>query len=519
MNKRTRQFFLTGLAVILAFTALLVGVNWLKGTLSFNRNTHYAVIFDNVKGLAEGSIVQMSGVTIGKVDKVGLTRNLTGYRDNMARIDLSVTLPHQIPEGSKFLIISPAFGNVNTLTVDPNPKPADPLPDGAIVTGTASPGLDDLLKDSGPLLDQTRTLLKTVQQSAEAAAKFTNDAQIQRDLKLTVHNLAETTAQLPGLLRQSERQLTALSTQTQLLLIKVNRAADSGQRIASNAEGLTGDLRSTVSENRAGLKSLVQNASETASSFATLADNISGTIGNKDLQRNLATASENLAAITTRLDATATDLNRLSSDPRLSEDVRQTVATVRETADNLRGTSESVRNLAARVETIRIPGERRRPTSPKSTSTPSTSTPPPPQAFSDTSLLEPGLVLDAVYDTTVSRLRLDTNYTLLAGKPGSFYRVGIYDLTEGNRFNLQVGSYSRLPANYALRYGIFAGKLGAGIDLRTGPIDFRLDAYDPNRFTLNARAKAYLNANTSITAGLDSIGKDNRATVGVQIRR
>jgi hypothetical protein len=124
-----------------------------------------------------------------------------------------------------------------------------------------------------------------------------------------------------------------------------------------------------------------------------------------------------------------------------------------------------------------------------------------------------------VYDTTVSRLRLDTNFTLLAGKPGSFYRLGFHDLTERNRLNLQIGSSSGLPANIALRYGIFAGKLGTGIDLRTGPVDLRLDAYDPNRFTLNARAKAYLNVDTSITAGLDSIGKDNRATVGVQIRR
>ncbi len=514
MNKRLRQNFLTGLAVLLAVAAVVGGIGWLSGTLSFNRNTHYTVIFDNVKGLAEGSIVQMAGVNIGKVDAVSLTRNLSGFPDNKARIDLSVKPPHQIPQGSRFLIVTPVFGNVNTLTVVPNSEPAPPFPEGDIIVGESSTGIEDLLKKSEPLIEQTQTLLATVQKSAEAAAKFTNDAQTQRDLKLTLRNLAETTEQLPGLLRQSERQLNALSGQTQALLVKVNRAADSGQQIAANAEGLTGDLRATVNENRAGLRSLVQNASETASSFATLADNISGTVGNKDIQQNLVAASENLAAITSRLDATATDLNRLSSDPRLSADVRETVSTVRETADNLRGTSESIRNIAARVETIRIPGERRRP-SQQSSNTP----PPPPRAFSDTSLLEPGLVFDTVYDTTVSRLRLDTNFTLLAGKPGSFYRLGIYDLTERNRLNLQIGSSSRLPANFAVRYGLFAGKIGAGVDLRTGPIDLRLDAYDPNRFTLNARAKAYLNANTSITAGLDSIGKDNRATVGVQIRR
>lgn len=517
MNKRTRQTFLTGLAVMIGIALAVFCIGWLRG-LTLTKNTHYIVVFNNVKGLSAGAIVQMAGVTIGKVDEVGLTRGLQGYPDNKARIDISVSPPHQIPRGSKFLIIAPAFGNVDRLTVEPNAQAALAYPENTVVAGIAAPGLDDLLKESGPLVDQTRTLLKTVQLSADAAAKITTDAQTQRDLRTTLHNMAETTAQLPGLLRQSQRQLDLLAGQTQTLLAKVNKAADSGQRIASNAEGLTGDLRSTLSENRAGFKSLVKNASETASSFASLADSISGTVGNKDIQKNLATVSDNLAAITSRLDATATDLNRLSSDPRLSDDVRQTVAMVRETADNLRGTSESVRNLAARVETIRIPGERRRP-SQTSGQTSSTEPPKPPRAFSETSLLEPGLVFDTVYDTTVSRLRLDTDFTLLSGKPGSFYRVGIYDLTENNRLNLQIGSSARLPANFAIRYGIFAGKLGTGIDLRTGPIDFRLDAYDPNRFTLNARAKAYLNAGTSITAGLDSIGKENRATIGVQIRR
>ena len=515
MNKRNRQSFLTGLTVIIGLVLAGIALAALRG-LTFTKSTHYTIVFNNVKGLSSGAIVQMSGVTIGKIDEVGLTRGLQGYPDNKAQLSISINPPHQIPQGSKFLIIAPAFGNPDRMTVEPNPQAAPPYPDKTVIAGVASPGLDDLLARSQPIIDQTQKLLASVQKSADAAAKITGDAQTQRDFKRTLHKLAESTDELPGLLRDSQRQLNLLAGQTQTLLAKVNKAADSGQRIASNAEGLTGDLRSTLSENRAGFKSLVKNANETASSFASLADNISGTVGNKDIQKNLATASENLAAITSRLDATATDLNRLSSDPRLSDDVRQTVATVRETADNLRGTSESVRNLAARVETIRIPGERRRPASGQTSS----NTPPkPPRGFSDTSLLEPGLVFDTVYDTTVSRLRLDTDFTLLAGKPGSFYRVGIYDLTENNRLNLQIGSSARLPANFAIRYGIFAGKLGTGIDLRTGPIDFRLDAYDPNRFTLNARAKAYLNAGTSITAGLDSIGKDNRATVGVQIRR
>jgi hypothetical protein len=72
---------------------------------------------------------------------------------------------------------------------------------------------------------------------------------------------------------------------------------------------------------------------------------------------------------------------------------------------------------------------------------------------------------------------------------------------------------------FSYRYGIFAGKLGLGVDMRPGPVDFRLDFYDPNRFTMDARAKVYLNRSSAITAGVSGIGKENRATVGVQFLR
>jgi hypothetical protein len=73
--------------------------------------------------------------------------------------------------------------------------------------------------------------------------------------------------------------------------------------------------------------------------------------------------------------------------------------------------------------------------------------------------------------------------------------------------------------NFGYRYGLFAGKLGVGADTRLGPLDLRLDLYDPNRFQVDARVKTYLNSNTALTFGIGSIGKENRATLGVQIRR
>jgi len=114
---------------------------------------------------------------------------------------------------------------------------------------------------------------------------------------------------------------------------------------------------------------------------------------------------------------------------------------------------------------------------------------------------------------------VDTNYTRLYGRQGGFFRLGIQDFAETNKLNAQVGHALNDPMGAAYRYGLFSGKLGVGGDLRLGPVDVRLDLYDPNRFQADARIKAYIDKNTAFTFGLGSIGKDNRATLGVQFRR
>ena len=54
-----------------------------------------------------------------------------------------------------------------------------------------------------------------------------------------------------------------------------------------------------------------------------------------------------------------------------------------------------------------------------------------------------------------------------------------------------------------------------------GPLDLRIEGYDPNHFTGNARAKFYLDRTRtqSLLLGVDDIAHDNRAVIGVQIRK
>ena len=403
------------------------------------------------------------------------------------------------------------------------------------MVGDSSAPLDDALAETRKLVEQGQTLVASIQ-------KITGDPQIQSGLRETMRNTVSITENLKtatASLPQYERQVNRLLNQTSGVIT-------GGQRIAYQVEGLARDARliakdarkvvagvnDTVGGSKQKLATLLDSLDEAVNSvttlLATVNDNLSGAgvkegIGkimtNADAaSKNIVAVSEKLASIADKFDQMADNILKLTGENGLTNDLKTTVG-------NLRDTSASVRNLAARVEAVRLPWEKKKPdavTPAPGQPTPPAGTPPPapapPTAFSKYSLLEPGLAFDAGYDTTLERLRTDVNYTLLSGRNG-FYRVGLTDATESNRLNFQIGRSSAAPVRFDYRYGIFASKLGMGFDLRPGPFDLRLELYDPNRFTVDARAKVYLNKSTAVSAGIGSIGKENRATIGIQVLR
>ena len=72
----------------------------------------------------------------------------------------------------------------------------------------------------------------------------------------------------------------------------------------------------------------------------------------------------------------------------------------------------------------------------------------------------------------------------------------------------------------ALRYGVYASKLGVGFDWGA-PLGtrFRLDAYDPNSFKLDARALLKVNNDFSLWLGADSLFKRTTPVIGVRLTR
>jgi len=71
-----------------------------------------------------------------------------------------------------------------------------------------------------------------------------------------------------------------------------------------------------------------------------------------------------------------------------------------------------------------------------------------------------------------------------------------------------------------MRYGIYASKLGVGVDWQTSNLGkFRIDMFNPNNPQLDARALFRVNEDFSIWLGADSLMKRTTPLIGVRLSR
>lgn len=527
------KHFITGVSLV-AGIVIYGGSNaYLSRAFEEASSIDFRVDFDDAKGLKGGEEVRVAGFQVGSVKQVELSED-----GRKAIALLRVKSKVKIPKNSQISVAAGLLGGGSYVTITPGDDTAliqQHTTDQAPLHGMPATGLDSALA---------------------GASKLTNDAQLQEDLKATVHNIRITTERLNRLgvaafddpkgnlqatLRnlqlaseklpsainkvdqvmgnaakisaQAERlepllekQISSLGQQTKTLLASMDSVIKSGGKVAKEAESLTHEVNTTVVESRSSIKALLRSANDAASGAAGLAEQLAGFAGDKDLRKNIVDATGNLVKITDnfaeiskKLDGTVATLSKTATDPELLGDVKATVG-------NLKDVTTSVKNLAARVEALRLPGEKR-----AVSNTPSL---PGKSSTKLPSWYEPGLTGDFLYDTKAERFQLDANYALV--NKGQLYRVGLFDATERNRVNLQVGQKS---GEFWTRYGLFGGKLGVGFDAPVGPLQWRVDLQDPNRFTVNTRVRARLNDTTALTFGVNSVGNGNHPMLGLQIRK
>ena len=288
-----------GLFLVL-FVGLLVATYAILQKSFFAKPTDdYFIVFENAGGLQSGSRVLLAGVQIGTVSKVEL------MNAGQARATIAIEKGYQIPVGST-AVLPTSFISIGDRQVEIIP-PADPervamLKPGDSIPGSLASPLANLLPESEKTIaelnntliafrelledDELRggldRLMVTSERTIESfgglaermdgflASNATNFEKLMATTATSLENLQAVTYEVKKLVESGDIQ-----DRTVMLLDNLNEAVVSGQKLVAELNALATDpeMRNTMRETLANVKTMSESGTRIAESAETMADN------------------------------------------------------------------------------------------------------------------------------------------------------------------------------------------------------------------------------------------------------
>jgi phospholipid/cholesterol/gamma-HCH transport system substrate-binding protein len=452
-----------GVVVVIA-AAILVTVYVLLASAGIVGNTYsMPVEFNNAQGVTKGTEVRLAGVKIGEVSGVDVS---AGRR---ARLMLRIRQKYDVPPDADIRLAT--SGLLTAPVVEIVPKRRGPAEKG-VRQGTSAPSLDELIPKGEELITNLSNLSQSMQE-------LIGDRRLRNNLQRSTENMAVVTERgkaIAANLQQASQDGRQIASQFRLTTSRLDRTAAMVQE--------------TVAENRGKLRQTLVTVNDTLGAVQGLVEQMTVLVADPKVKGSLQNSASNIEQATANLAKLSSNLEKLSSDPKLNEDLRATVS-------GTRATVEETQRLFARLNKIVGSGGKA-------------------AEGAREQLRQTEFAVDLGQETSPGRPRIDVNAVVPAG-PKRFYRVGLYDLGEGNRMNLQVGR--PLGAN-SLRYGLYASRLGIGLDVGP-PSHPRLsaDLYGTDEPHLDVAARARLGRGLDLKLGVQSLFGDNAPMIGVTMRK
>ncbi|HEY7504566.1 MAG TPA: MlaD family protein [Gemmatimonadales bacterium] len=279
-----------GSLVILAIVLFVVGTSWLSGrSITADEDEFWKVQFRSASNLKASSPVRISGVPVGKVERIQLV--------DVGKVLVMITLPDRIVPRVDASAQVVAVGFVGDAAIELNPGQApQPLTRDRVILGTQAAGFGDLAQSLG---DRADSVLLGAQQIVN---------------KRTADELYATLTALQGTLKAAERTM----------------------RVYGDAQnGPTAQLTKT-------LASLEQLTTRLDSTLANPA--LARTLQRADtLTGNLATMTAQFSSTGAQLDTLLANLNqgrgtmgKFTTDTGLYTDLRQVSQSLKEFLDDLK---------------------------------------------------------------------------------------------------------------------------------------------------------------------------------------
>ena len=263
-----------GLVVLAAIVILVLGVMWLKD-YRYNVNRYQVrVVFPNAGVLGPGDPITVSGVDKGKVERIEL------YQGDVL-VTFNLTDDVALKEDAKFKLAN--VGLMGERVIDVQTGYSDKSLDLTKVhPGSYEPGIAEIMGLSGNLIDQLRSLIKSLETALGT--------------------------------QKSPSTLEATLTNLENASVKLNQVLGEADQVTQDMSVSSKEVRQFITENKASLQTTVENF-QTAS---TRLDKLTTT---------LETTLNSLNNLTAKIEKGEGTLGHLAQDSTLYFDIKRMVYT------------------------------------------------------------------------------------------------------------------------------------------------------------------------------------------------
>ncbi len=457
--------------LVVVFVGLVLGAYQVLGKALFAPKTdRYFAVFEDATGVNVGGPVLLAGVRIGSVERIELIEG------RLAKLTLAIDSRQRIPAGTGASVPTPLIGfgdNPVVLTAPVEAAAGTIEPSSTIVGSRLSP--------LAGMFPELQTSVEELNKTLAAARELVSD----RELRDSLQSLLKTAD-------QTVRNFGAL---------------------ASNAQGM-------VSENRVAIRSAMHSLSATLSDVREGARIATQLLRDDKWKKQAEELLGNLNQTAQKAQELLASVHELATDPRLRDPVHGALANVQsmtETGTRIAANTEEIskngitisKNVEELTKKANELADQAKDVLQKV------------QQFFERVPKAPGVSgveaeMSLIRQTDLDRWRTDVEGTTSYGDGKLVF--GLYDAFETNKLSLQYARNQGKAVRY--RYGIYASKPSAGVDLLIAPrLSLRGDLYDINDPTLDVRARIDFGKGILGWLGIEKAFGKNSFVAGFGVRK
>ncbi|MEW6708902.1 MAG: MlaD family protein [Candidatus Riflebacteria bacterium] len=444
--------------------ALLIYMVFIIGDFSLGEKGYgFVISFYSVNGLNKGSSVSMSGVKIGKVEKIEI-------RDDQVYVYVFIReRDMHIRKKSTFTISTAGLMGEKFVEIMPTRDYSSPyVAEGEVVPGTDPTRMDELF-------EQGNVLIQKLQELTASAKDIIGDPELKENTRMIFRNAR------------------TASDKMNEMIASVRTRSD---RIVESLDNILHKVDTEISENRDELRAIIAN-------FRKLSENINGVVD--DNREGIQQIVDNIGEVTGRIDEMIEELNKNND---LTDDLRETIESLRGAADNAKEISREVKEIVADKE-IKNKINRGLDDAHKLA-----------QAVDKVFLNIRQTRIDFKY---LLRYREDneTFYSDLSvdfyPSDKTFYRFGVEDVGGADHFNMMVARGA--DTNFIRRAGIISSKIGAGVDyIMANDLALSVDFIDTTDSEIRFKAGYMLTENIKFELRVDDVVDRRDVNFGMEYK-